>query len=163
MKKNYNIKKTISMKQFVTEFGNTFSNHMKDRLLELELGCVLIRKEETYRLNLKHVEHIKYDSSLQDSGKGMKENVYGQFIVIEEILYYAQSCTESKEVMQAPVVTKIYNGLSDEGMISVEGLNAKKIDDSNIDFVMDSILAVFPEVSKEYLNIVKGMLSLSRR
>ena len=163
MKKNYNIKKTISMKQFVTEFGNTFSNHMKDRLLELELGCVLIRKEETYRLNLKHVEHIKYDSSLQDSGKGMKENVYGQFIVIEEILYYAQSCTESKEVMQAPVVTKIYNGLSDEGMISVEGLNAKKIDDSNIDFVMDSILAVFPEVSKEYLNIVKGMLSLSRK
>ena len=163
MKKNYNIKKTISMKQFVLEFGNAFPNHMKNRLLELEVGSVLIRKEETYRLNLKHVEHIKYDSSLQDSGKGMKENVYGQFIVIEEILYYAQSCTESKEVMQAPVVTKIYNGLSDEGMISVEGLNAKKIDDSNIDFVMDSILAVFPEVSKEYLNIVKGMLSLSRK
>ena len=163
MKKNYNIKKTISMKQFVLEFGNTFSNHMKDRLLELELGCVLIRKEEIYRLNLKHVEHIKYDASVQENSKAQKEIVYGQFIVIEEILYYAQSCTESKELMQALVVAKIYNGLSDEGMISVEGVNARKVDDSNIDFVMDSILAVFPEVSKEYLNIVKGMLSLTRK
>ena len=163
MKKNYNIKKTISMKQFVLEFGNTFSNHMKDRLLELELACVLIRKEEIYRLNLKHVEHIKYEPSAQETGKSMKEKVYGQFIVIEEILYYAETCTESKEVMQAPIVNKIYKELSDEGIIVVEGINAKKIDDSNIDFVMDSILAVFPEVSKEYLNIVKSMLSLSRR
>ena len=151
------------MKQFVLEFGNTFSNHMKNRLLELELGCVLIRKEETYRLNLKHVEHIKYDSSTQESGKTQKEYVYGQFIVLEEILYYAQNCTETNQVMQSPVVAKIYNGLSDEGIISVEGVNAKKIDDTNIDFVMDSILAVFPEVSKEYLNIVKSMLSLSRK
>ena len=163
MKKNYNIKKTISMKQFVVEFGNTFSNHMKNRLLELEVGSVLIRKEETYRLNLKHVEHIKYDASIQENSKAQKEYVYGQLIVIEEILYYAQKCTESNQVMQAPVVAKIYNGLSDDGIISVEGINAKKIDDTNIDFVIDSIIAVFPEVSKEYLNIVKGMLSLSRK
>ena len=163
MKKMYNIKKTISMKQFISEFGGTFTEQMKNRLLELEMGCVLIRKEENHHLQLKHVQHTKY-ACPSGSGKpgAQKEYAYGQFIVIEGILYFAEDCKESDQVMEAPVVSSIYEALDSEDMITTEGINAKKIDDSNIDFVINSILEVFPEVSKEYQDIVKGMLSLRR-
>ena len=44
MKKNYKMKKTISMKMFVSELGENFSDHMKEKLLELDIRCVLTRK-----------------------------------------------------------------------------------------------------------------------
>ena len=65
MKKNYKMKKTISLKMFIAEFGENFSDHMKKRLLELEVRCVLTRKEDSNKLDLKHVEHTQheYDST----------------------------------------------------------------------------------------------------
>lgn len=166
MKKNYRIQKTISMKRFISELGEDFSEHMKDRLLELEVRCVLTRKEDNYRLDIKHVEHTKYDCTC-DSEHGLtpckKEYVYGQFIVIEGVLYFSENCTESDGVMQSPIVNTIYSSLSDENMICDEGINEKKVDDSNIDYVIDSILTVCPEVSQRYKDIMKDMLSHAER
>ncbi len=124
----YNIKKTISMKQFIIEFGVDFTEHMKNRLLELEIGCVLIRKEENNHLQLKHVQHIKYDCP-SESGKCVtqKEYAYGQLIVVEGVLYFAEDCKVSDNVMEAPVVSNIYKSLDSEDMINTEGINAKKL------------------------------------
>ena len=52
MKKNYNMKKTIAMKGFISEFGEVLSEKMKKRLLELEIRTVLTRKE--YRNKILH-------------------------------------------------------------------------------------------------------------
>lgn len=162
MKRSYNIKRTISVKQFISEFGENFSEHMKKKLLELEVRCVLRRKEETYRLNLKHVEHTQYDCNSKDNSKVyQKEYAYCQFITIEGILYFSEKCTESSDVMQAPIVNEIYNALNSEDMVTEEGINAKKIDDSNIDYVIDTILTVCPPVTQGYLDIVEGMTSRS--
>lgn len=157
MKKNYKLKKTISMKQFISEFGENFSKKVKERLLELEVRCVLTRREDTNRLDIKHVEHLQYDSyceSENSSDKCKKEYVYGQFLVFEGVLYFSGKCSESADVMQAPIVSLIYNSLNNEEEIFETGDRAKKIDDSNIDYVIDTMLTVFPEVSQAYLDII---------
>jgi hypothetical protein len=157
VKKNYKMKKTISMKQFISEFGNDFSKHMKQRLLELEERCVLTRKEDENRLDLKHVEHIKYNcchSQHDDSNDCQKEYAYGQLVMNDGSLYFSEKCVESPDVMQAPVVNAIYNSLDDEDVFCDSDIKAKKVDDSNIDYVMDKILNACPEVSKEYLKII---------
>jgi len=164
VKKNYKMKKTISIKMFIGELGKSFSEHMKNRLLELEVRCVLTRKEENI-LDLKHVEHTQYACDLNsenNSNIDEKEYVYGQFIVIDDVLYFSDKCVENDSVMQSPIVNNIFNSLSGEVMVFDEDIKGKKIDDSNIDYVIDSILSVCPQVSQSYLDIVKGMLSRGR-
>lgn len=166
MKRIYNMKKTISMRQFIAELGEGFSEHIKKRLLELGTRCVLTRKEINYRLDLKHIEHAQFETACDgenNSGICRKEYTFGQFIVVEEGLYFTEQCLESKEVMQHPVVSEIYNSLDAEGMIFDEDRNAKKINDANIDYVIDSILAVCPAVSQGHLDMVQGMISRSEK
>ncbi|WPC44435.1 hypothetical protein [Clostridium sp. JS66] len=158
MRKNYKIKKTISVKHFISEFGENFSEHMKERLLDLEVRCVLTRKEEENILDLKHVEHTKYDCPSDNTSK---EYVYGEFLAIDGSLYFSEKCIEGDEVMQSPITNVIYNSLSSTDMIFDEDNNAKKIDDSNIDYVIDTILTVCPEVSQRYLDILAEMTSHS--
>lgn len=163
--KKYNVKKTISMKQFISEFGEHFSNHMKQRLSELEVRCVLTRKDNYHRLDLKHVEHIKYNCRLTDPDNNrtlQKEYSYGQFVVNDGKLYFSEQCLEGPDVMQAPVVDDIYSRLGNEEIILDSGLNAKRVDDDNIDYVMDSILKACPEVSKEYISIISKYRSLGK-
>lgn len=157
MKKAYRVKRTISMKQFISEFGENFSKHMKQRLLELGTRCVLIRTEESYRLDLKHVEHIMYsgdDNALEDPSLCKKEYLYGQFIVNEGIIYFSEACSENADTMQAPVVSAVYNALDKESTVVGGRFSAKEINDENIDFMIDSILAVCPEVSAAHLAII---------
>jgi hypothetical protein len=68
---------------------------------------------------------------------------------------------ENKDFIQAPGISKIYESLENDSMIVDNGKNLKKLDDSNIDFVVDSILDVCPEVSQKYIDIVKGMVDRS--
>lgn len=160
MKKNYKMKKTISMKMFIKEFGENFSEHMKNRLLEVDVRCVLTRKEASNILDIKHVEHTQYSSQDEnDSNALKKEYVYGQLIVIEGALYYSETCIENDKVMQSPIVNVIYDNLSSKDMLLDGDIRAKKIDDNNIDYVIDTMLTVFPDVSQSYLNIVKEMIS----
>ncbi|WP_035288901.1 hypothetical protein [Clostridium sp. KNHs214] len=156
MRKNYNMKKTISTKRFISELGQNFSEHIKARLLELELRCVLTRKEESNILDLKHVEHTKYPCS---SPECEKEYVYAQFIVEEDELYFSNQCLENDKVMQSPIVNTVYNTLTTENKIFDNGSSGKKIDDSNIDYVVDSLLSVCPDVSKRYMEVLQQMSS----
>ena len=157
MKKHHRLKKTISIKQFIAEFGEGFSKHMKLRLLELGSRCILTRKDNTYTLDLKHIEHTKYDCA-SECGENLevcqKEYAYGQLIVNEGILYFSQDCLENDEVMIVPAVSEIYKSLSSEDMYLEEGVEAKKVDDTNIDYVVDGLLKVCPEVSAEHLAII---------
>lgn len=158
MRKRYNIKKTISMKQFISEFGDSFSDHMKKRLLDLEVRTVLKRTEDINILDLAHVEHPKYNL-----GKSEKEYLYAQFLVEGGILYFSEKCTENNKALTSPIVKTIYDNLDSKGMISTVDNNAKKVDDSNIDYVIDSILSVCPPVSQQYLDIVKGMIARAEK
>jgi hypothetical protein len=44
--------------------------------------------------------------------------------------------------------------LSSETAVSESGIMGKKVDDSNIDYVIDTMLTVFPQVTKEYMSIM---------
>ena len=90
-----------------------------------------------------------------------KEYVYGQFIVIDGVLYFSEKCTETDEVVQSPIVSNIYNSLSNESVIYDSDKKAKQVDDSNIDYIIDNILTVCPQVSQSYLNILQEMTSRS--
>jgi hypothetical protein len=166
VRKIYNMKKTISVRQFIAELGEGFTNKMKQRLLELGSRCILTRKEDNYRLDLKHIEHTQFEvacTSDKDNSTCKREYLYGQFVVVEGLLYFSEKCNETAEAIQQPVVSTIYDNLSSEGIISDKDVNAKKIDDSNIDYVIDTILGVCPPVSAAHLAIVKGMTSRSER
>ena len=156
MKKNYKMKKTISMKLFIAELGESFSEHMKNRLMELEIRCVLTRREESNILDIKHVEHTKHECDSESAlDTCEKEYTFGQFLVIEGSLYFSENCIESDKVMQSHIVNEIYNSLSSETAVEPEtGFIGKKVDDSNIDYVIDTILTVCPQVSKEYVSIM---------
>lgn len=161
MKINYSRKSTISVKMFISEFGEEFSEHVKDRLMDLEQRCFLTRKNISYIVDLKHVEHIQYTCpsvSEKSSDLKQKEYAYGQFAAIEGILYFSENCIENDKIMKCPMVTTIYNSIDSDIVTSEEGTVLKKLDDSNIDYVIDSILSSCPEVSQKYLDIVKGMM-----
>jgi hypothetical protein len=46
-------------------------------------------------------------------------------------------------------------------MVYDEEKKLKALNDDNIDYVVDSILKVCPQVSQKYISIVKGMISRS--
>jgi len=159
---NHRMKSTISIKMFIEEFGENFSEHMKERLMDLEIRCFLTRKEIPHRVYLKHVEHLQYEIASEGEGSKAtccKEYVYGQLVVLDGRLYFSESCLESNEIMQSPMVNTIYSALGSEGIVSNEGKNLKRLDENNIDFVIDNILSSCPQVSQSYIDIVKGMLS----
>lgn len=82
-------------------------------------------------------------------------------MVLDGKLYFSESCLENNKIMQSDIVNSIYNDLDCEGLAFDEGRNLKRLDDNNIDFVIDSILSSCPQVSQAYLDIVKGMVSRS--
>jgi hypothetical protein len=158
LKKNYKLRKTISIKRLISDYGKSFSEHIKKRLLELEVPCVLTREQNDTKFDLKHVEHTKYDCISENNLTTCeKEHVYGKFIVNEEMLYFSDRCTENDKVMQVPIVSEIYNSLTSEEIIFDEDCRAKKVDDSNIDYVIDTILTVCPQVSQRYIDIMHEM------
>lgn len=155
MKKVYRMKKTVSMRQFITEFGGAFSKHMKQRLLELGERCVLTRKDESFILDIRHVEHTKYNCNSQDdTAVCLKEYAFGQLIAHEEALHFSENCLENDDIMQVPLVSSIYNYLNSEELVLDGDIKGKKIDDENIDYVIDNILTVCPAVSPEHLAII---------
>lgn len=165
MRTNNRRKSSISINTFISEFGENFSDHMKEKLMGLESRCFLSRKDVDYRLDIRHVEHIKYESPL-DSGKRepskKKEYVYGQLAVIDNKLYFSESCRENDEVMRSPEVSGIYEAIDNENMIAdKKDGDLKKLDDNNIDYVTDRILSICPQTSQAYQNIVQGMISRS--
>jgi hypothetical protein len=165
VRKMYNMKKTISMKQFITELGENFSEHMKLRLKDLGSRCVLTRKEDNYRLNLKHIEHTMHECAVTsgiDDNLIKKEYVYGQFVVQEGVLYFSEKCTESNDAVEASVVSTIYNSLNTE-KIAIDEIDAKLVDDSNIDYIIDTVLEVCPPVSQAHLEMVRGMTYRSQK
>ncbi|GAA0727661.1 hypothetical protein GCM10008905_25510 [Clostridium malenominatum] len=161
MRKNYKMKKTISMKRFLSEFGQDFSDNVKNRLLDLEIRSVLTRDDNSNILDIKHVEHTKYPcpSTLEGATKkSEKEYAYGQLVVVDGSLYFTDKCFENEEVMQSPIVDSIYNSLNSEDTLLEGDITGKKVDDSNIDYIIDTLLKACPQVSKEYMEIMKDIL-----
>jgi hypothetical protein len=128
---------------------------LKQRLLELGGRCVLTRKEETFVLDLRHIEHTKYKCS---SDEGMptkqKEYAFGEFIVYEGQLYFSECCLENDDIMQASVVSSIYNSLNSQELLLEGDMRGKLVNDDNIDYVIDAILEVCPPVSQSYIDIM---------
>jgi hypothetical protein len=162
MKKNYKMKRTISMKQFVVEFGEGLSKHMKQRLLELGERCILNRRDESHILDLRHIEHLKYECCCgsEDDAVIKKEYAYGQIVVKEGNLYLSQDCVENEDIMLSPIVAELYSSMATPEEQLEEGIVGKMIDESNIDHVIDSILKVCPKVSAEHMAIIAKYITV---
>lgn len=163
MRKNYRMKRTISVKMFISELGQNLSEYIKNRLMDLEVRCVLTRKEKTYILDIKHVQHIKYPCTTENSDKVTeKEYVYGSFIVNDDDFYFCKNFISTENATMPDKIINIYDSLEAEEVsieLEEEDLIGKKIDDTNIDFIIDGILEVCPQVSQKYLDIVNEMTS----
>ncbi len=155
MKKNYKMKKTLSIKQFNTEFSDCLTDHMKKRILDLWPRCVLTREKDKDILDLKHVEHTKHDCT-KGKSKAKKEYAYGQFVINDGKLYFSNKCIEDETTMKTSMVDTIFDSLSNEDMYHGEenDLTAKRVDDSNIDDVIDNIMRACPPISKRHLEII---------
>jgi hypothetical protein len=153
----YNLKSTISMKKFISEFGREFSPYLIERLMDLELRSVLTRNEFPNILEIKHVEHTKYQC-----GEGEKELSFGRLIASDEELFFS-TADETDKVMEAENISDLFDSMNSDVKIFNSNIEAKKIDDDNIDFFMDKMLNIMPEVSEEYKKILKEMLAYDRR
>jgi hypothetical protein len=156
LKRKYNMKRTISMGMFISEFGEAFTSHMKHRLLDIGKRCVLTRKENGYNFDFKHVEHIKHNfASKEDiSSTKLKEYTYGQIFVIEDKLYFSDEHIDGDDSIQFPTISDIYTGI-DVMPESIDGnVKAKVLQDSNIDYFVDNLLEICPPLSSEYLKII---------
>lgn len=155
MKKVYKMKKTVSVKQFIAELRGEFSGHIRQRLLELGERCVLTRRDESYILDLRHIEHTKYDCSPKEGTvANQKEYAFGQFIAYENQLYFSKCCLENEDIMQSEIVSSIYDSLEGGELELEENIRGKLINDDNIDYITDGILTVCPEMSPEHLAII---------
>jgi len=155
LKKMYKMKKTVSVKQFITELKGEFSGHIRQRLLELGERCVLTRRDESYILDLRHIEHTKYNCSPGGgTAANQKEYAFGQFIAYENQLYFSKCCLENEDIMQSEIVSSIYDSLKGEELELEENVRGKLIDDDNIDYIADEIFTVCPEMSPEHLAII---------
>lgn len=160
MRINNRRKKRISIKMFIEEFGENFSEHIKTRLMELDVRTLLTRKDKYNVLDIKHVEHTKHEV-VSGSEAYKKEYVYGELVAFEGNIYFCNDCIENDEIVKADIVDKIYDSLSEDNMVYDEDKKLKALNDDNIDYVVDSILKVCPEVSQKYISIVKDMISRS--
>lgn len=159
MKSNVRRKSAMSIKKFIDEYGENFSMHMDEKLMELASRCFLTGKEAQNRFELKHVEHIKHDCLCEGkNAKCQKEYSYGEFEVMDGNLYFSDSCLETNEITKSPEVSNIYNSLDGSGLAFDEDRSLKKINDDNIDYIVDTILSVCPNTSQAYRDIVKGMI-----
>lgn len=156
MRINNRRKKRISIKMFIEEFGEDFSKHVKTRLMELDVRTLLTRKDKYNVLDIKHVEHIKHQVTV-GSEVYEKEYVYGELVAFEGSLYFCNECIENDEIAKSGIVDEIYNSLSENNIAYDDEKKLKALNDDNIDYVVDSILKVCPEVSEKYISIVKGM------
>ena len=156
----YKLKKTISMKKFISEFGEDFTAHTKERLLELEIRTVLTRSEYPNILDIKHVEHTKYECCGEAESR---ELTFGRLIVNGGKLYFTGSETDSNTLMEAENVPDLYNSLKADEKIVDNGISAKEINEDNIDFFMDKMLDTIPEVSESYIKIIKEMLAYDKK
>lgn len=155
LKKIYKMKRTVSAKQFIAELGGNFSSHIRKRLLELGERCVLTRRDESYILDLRHIEHTKYHcNSEEGTAENLKEYAFGRFIVYEDKLYFSKGCLENEEIMQSKIVDSIYDSLQCEELELEGDVWGKPVDDGNIDYIVDEILKVCPEMSPEHLAII---------
>lgn len=145
---------------FIEEFGENFSEHVKARLMELDVRTLLTRKDKYNELDITHVEHIKHQVA-NASELYKKEYVYGELVAFEENVYFCNECIENDEIVKADIVDEIYNSLSEDNLVYDEEKKLKVLNDENIDYVVDSILKVCPQVSEKYISIVKGMISRS--
>ena len=156
MIKKHNMKKTISIAMFISEFGDAFTSHMKLKLLEIGKSCVLIRRETGYSFDLKHVEHKKEQIENSDGTSNLKlrEYTYGQLLVHEEILYFSMGHKNGEDEVQFPTISEIYGDLNVPVEFLEDDIEAKRIEDSNVDYLVDHLNAIYPELSPEYLKII---------
>jgi hypothetical protein len=162
MRKNYRMKRTISVKMFIAEFGENFSELVKKRLMDVDVRCVLTRKDKKYVVDIKHVEHLRYDSKSQSGIEtSNREYVYGRLVQYNDCLYFSNDFENTNDFMKHDVVDDIYNSMKGDEVVTDENqdMRAKQVTDENIDFIIDSILKVCPEVSQKYLDIVNEMTS----
>ncbi len=116
---------------------------------------MLTRREESYILDLRHIEHKKYDcGSEEGTDANKKEYAFGQFIVHEGRLYFSKCCLENEDIMQSEIVDSIYDFLESEELELEGNVRGKLITDNNIDYIADKILTVCPEISPEHLAII---------
>lgn len=138
---------------FIGEFGEGFSDHIKKRLLEIGNRCILTRKEIDYCFDLKHVEHIKYDCGTGEDGNLM-EYTYGQLVASDGELYYSCQGKDSAEIKQFQAIEGLFDSIEANTECLEDDIKAKKIDDSNIDFLVDNLIEICPPVSPGYLKII---------
>lgn len=141
---------------FISEFGEAFTSHMKSKLLDIGKSCVLIRKETGDSFDLKHVEHIKHKFNDTDGASNikLKEYTYGQLIVNEDVLYFSDVHNNGDDAIQFPTISDIYKELDVAAEFLEDSIEAKRIEDSNIDYLVDNLSAIYPTLSPEYLKII---------
>lgn len=144
------------MSMFISEFGEAFTSHTKQKLMEIRNSCILIRKAPGDSFDIKHVEHTKHILDNADGTSNMKprEYTFGQLLINEDLLYFSKECEETEDAIQHPAISDIYSNMDTKPEVLEDNIEGKRIEDSNVDYLVDHLTELYPPLSEEYLKII---------
>ena len=133
----------MSVGSFINQFGGSLTPFTKQELLRLDGKCILSPHKHKNRVNIELLHHNKFPAT-KNSGLEVipceKEIALGHFISHKSLFYYSKRATTNGTVMQDDVtIDTIYNSMHSEQIHDIDR-DAKLIDDSNVTFLVDTLL-----------------------
>lgn len=166
---------SITMKKAFEQFQPEVSEHVREKVEELDRLGYLQRQQYEYRFNLHQKENLRLNLPTKDGRECLRAYVYAHFMFISHNIYLSNKCTSNAEAFQHTGYQSIYNtqkitliekynSIYDDkdkflkdNFIEKGGDNRRgiKITDNNVDKIVDDILKIMPPLSEKY----KEMLS----
>ncbi|CAB1245541.1 hypothetical protein ACFHWD_18880 [Clostridium sp. MT-14] len=165
----------ITVKNTIKKFKSDISEHVTEKLSELDSKCYLQRKQSDYKFNIHQKENKKLNLPTSDGKHCMRAYVYGNLMFSESNIYLSNKCISNSEALEHDSYGAIYKkqydkfiekmqnmpseyekqNFREQNMITDEedDMEGIKITDENVDEIVDSILDNVLPLSPEYIKI----------
>lgn len=164
-----------TMNNLITKFKPNISPRVKEKLLELDKKGILQKEGSDNKLYI-HSKDARMKLNPPDSGcDSMHEFVYGHIMFIKQCVCLSGRCSLNLEVLDHPGYSQIYKLIDNKLSMNMSKLESKKeknnykkdfyikdsdrfaikINDENVDEIIDSINALLPELSEDYLKMIR--------
>lgn len=165
----------ITVKNAIKKFKSDVSEHVSDKLSQLDSKCYLQRRQSDYKFNIHQKENKKLNLPTNDGKCCMRAYVYGNLMFSEDNIYLSNKCINNSEALEHDSYGAIYKkqydkfieklqnmdseyerqNFKEQNMITDEedGMEGIRITDENVDEIVDSILDNVLPLSQEYIKI----------
>ena len=132
--------------QFISKFNIPDSN-VVTILRTLDQKVLLSKGEHEYRYNILGTRHKTHTTTYKDGTICEKEYAYGHLMAINKKIYFSQRTTQNADREEHIISSTIYNCLLTDEIHDIDR-NARLIDDTNVSFIVNTILGIINQEIK---------------